>query len=104
MAYVEKKGVDLGKAQAKAVDVNSPGAATSDDEAHRRLQNANGAEFDREFITVMLGEHEKAIDLVKSARQSVTDRQLRSLLGSIEPKLEQHLKMARDIAGKQSKS
>jgi predicted outer membrane protein len=115
MTYAEKKGVDLSKAEAKSAG-NAPGATTAvgtsatagsanaSDEAHRRLQSATGADFDREFVNVMLGEHDKAIDLVKSARDSVTDKQLRSQLSTILPKLEQHRKMARDLSEKQSKS
>jgi putative membrane protein len=115
MTYAEKKGVDLSKAEAKSAG-NAPGATTAagtsatagsanaSDEAHRRLQSATGADFDREFVNVMLDEHDKAIDLVKSARDSVTDKQLRSQLGAMLPKLEQHRKMARDLADKQSRS
>jgi putative membrane protein len=104
LGYAEKKSVELSKLEAKSTDTGAAGAAASDDDAHRRLQGATGADFDREFVNVMLAEHDKAIDMVKSARDSVTDRQLRAQLSAVLPKLEQHRKMARDLAEKQSKS
>jgi putative membrane protein len=104
LGYAEKKSVDLSKLEAKTTDTRAATTAASDDDAHRRLQNATGADFDREFVTVMLAEHDKAIDLVKSARDSVTDKQLRSQLAAMLPKLEQHRKAARDLSEKQSKT
>jgi predicted outer membrane protein len=104
LGYAEKKSVDLSKLEAKATDTGAAATAASEDDAHRRLQNATGTDFDREFVNVMLAEHDKAIDLVKSARDSVTDKQLRSQLSTMLPKLEQHRKMARDLSEKQSKS
>jgi putative membrane protein len=101
MAYAERKSLDVSKAGPKTT---AAAPAPSDDEAHKRLQTATGADFDRDFVNVMVSEHEKAIDLVKSARDSVTDKSLRTVLSGMLPKLEQHLKMAKDLADKQSKS
>lgn len=110
MTYAEKKSLDMSKADQKTAMGTSGGTATpapgsaDTGDAHARLQNATGKDFDREFVNMMVDEHDKAIDLVKSAHDSVTDKQLRSQLGAMLPKLEQHRKMARDLADKQSKS
>jgi putative membrane protein len=101
MAYVDKKSLDRSKVEQTAT---GPAATPSSDDAHKRLMSATGADFDREFVNMMLDEHDKAIDLVKSSKDAVTDRQLRALLGSVLPKLEQHRKMARDLSEKPSKT
>jgi putative membrane protein len=98
MAYAERKKLDQSKLEPMAA-AGGAGTASSDD-AHRRLQAATGADFDTEFTTMMLAEHDRTIDLVKSARDSVTDRQLRSLLAAMLPRLEQHRKLAQDLADK----
>jgi len=102
MAYVEKKNLDRSKVEQTATGT---AAATpkADEDAHARLLSATGADFDRQFVNMMLDEHDKAIDLVKSAKDSVTDKQLRTYLAGVLPKLEQHRKMARELAEKQSK-
>jgi putative membrane protein len=103
MAYVEKKNLDRSKVEQTATGT---AAATpkADEDAHARLLSATGADFDRQFVNMMLDEHDKAIDLVKSAKDSVTDKQLRTFLAGVLPKLEQHRKMARELAEKQSKT
>jgi putative membrane protein len=101
MTYADKKKLDLGKVEQPATGTTA--APKADSDAHA-LVNATGAEFDRQFINMMLEEHDKAIDLVKSAKDSVTDQQLRTFLTGVLPKLEQHRKMARELADKQSKS
>jgi putative membrane protein len=98
LTYADQKALDRGKVE------QTPPASKADDDAHARLLTATGADFDRQFITMMLDEHDKAIDLVKSAKDSVTDRQLRTFLASVLPKLEQHRKMARELADKQAKT
>ena len=100
MAYVDRKNLDRSKVEAMSTGGTTPGST----DAHSRLQNLSGADFDREFVNVMLDEHDKAIDMVKSARDAATDRELRGFYGSIVPKLEQHRKMARDLADKHMKS
>jgi putative membrane protein len=102
VAYVERKKMDQGRLEPMAT---AGGATTaSSDDAQRRLQAATGADFDTAFVTTMLAEHDKTIDLVKSARDSVTDRQLRSLLAAMVPRLEQHRKAAQDLASKPAKT
>jgi putative membrane protein len=102
LTYADKKNLDRSKLEKAAT--GTAAAPTADNDAQTRLLSATGADFDRQFVTVMLGEHDKAIDLVKSAKDSVTDRELRTFLAGVLPKLEQHRKMASELADKLSKS
>jgi predicted outer membrane protein len=63
-----------------------------------------GDEFDREFVSTMVQEHDKAIEMVRGARETATDPQLRGLLSGVLPKLEKHRKMAQDLLDKHLKS
>jgi putative membrane protein len=101
MAYAEKKNLDRSQVEATATGTT---ASPTDEAGHKRLMNATGTDFDREFVNMMIDEHDKAIDLVKSGKDAATDKQLRTMLGGVLPKLEQHRKMAHDLADKQTKS
>jgi putative membrane protein len=61
------------------------------------LSTVGGEAFDHEFASMMLADHQKAIQLVDRARPSVTDPKLKSLLGQIEPNLREHEQIASNI-------
>jgi putative membrane protein len=99
MAYAERKTPEGARPEPRTT-----GTTPATTEAHARLHTLSGAEFDREFVNVMLDEHDKAIELVKNARDTASDKQLKNIYGSMLPKLEQHRKVARDLADKLVKS
>jgi putative membrane protein len=99
MSYASKKGLESRLQQTAAgTDVNNSAPAESD--MHARLAGETGSEFDHDFAATMVDEHDKAIQMVRSARDSVSDPELRTLLGNALPKLEKHRKMAQDLVDK----
>jgi putative membrane protein len=100
MSYASKKGFT---SRLEQTATETP-AATPGSDMHARLMGETGAEFDRDFVSTMVDDHDRAIETVKSARDTAVDPQLRSLLGDMLPKLEKHRKMAQDLLDKQSKS
>ena len=61
------------------------------------LSTVGGEAFDHEFASMMLADHQKAIQLVDRAASSITDPKLKSLLGQIEPNLREHEQIASNI-------
>lgn len=89
----------LALADKQGLDANAMPAAGTDDEAKdhdrmERLRNLTGAEFDREFAAAMAEGHGKAIDLVTTAKDVVSDARLRAMLAGLLPTLEKHRQIA----------
>ncbi|HXU80500.1 MAG TPA: DUF4142 domain-containing protein [Polyangia bacterium] len=99
MSFASKKGL-----QSRLDQVATPPTADPDRDMHARLMGETGDEFDRDFVATMIDDHNKAIELVRTARDSAVDPQLRNLLDGVLPKLEKHRKMAQQLADKQNKS
>ena len=60
----------------------------------KKLEALKGAELDRAFLASMVSGHDKAIDLVRSARDATSDRDLANLLDQLLPSLDKHRAMA----------
>jgi predicted outer membrane protein len=101
MSLASKKGFSSRLEQTATGDTP---AATAGSDMHARLMGETGAEFDHDFAATMVDDHDKAIETVKTARDTAVDPQLRSLLSDLIPKLEKHRKMAQDLLDKSSKS
>src|SRR5690554_5993682 len=65
-----------------------------------RLDGKTGAEFDREFVSLMVTSHEEAVKLFSDASESnsVSDGDLKRFAGEKLPGLRHHLEEARDLA------
>jgi putative membrane protein len=63
-----------------------------------RLKQLSGAEFDRAYMTEMVNSHQKDVALMQNQAQNGNDQQLKSLAAEKLPALENHLKMAQDLA------
>jgi putative membrane protein len=100
MSYASKKGL------ASRLEQTATGTegTRADSDMHARLQGETGSEFDKDFASTMVDEHDKAIEMVRGARDTVTDSELRTMLGDALPKLEKHRKMAQDLVDKKLKS
>jgi putative membrane protein len=114
LAYATKKNIDRSQLEA-VTTTETPSAGKPDtaprkdtaaktDDAHARLNTATGADFDRDFVSMMVDEHDKAIEMVRTAKDSVTDKRLAKMLTAMLPKLERHRKMAQDLLDKHLKS
>jgi putative membrane protein len=74
------------------------------DEAHQkdiaRLAEMNGADFDRAYMTLMVNDHVRAVSLFERSAAEASDPEIRAFAKKMLPTLQDHLKMARDLAGK----
>ena len=85
--------------------------AKKDDSKHRekqqvmqnkidQLKKMSGKDFDRAFAQMMVNGHRQAIEMVKDARGTVQNAELKSLLDRLLPVLQKHEDMANDILNK----
>ncbi len=74
------------------------------DEAHTkeasRLAELSGAEFDRAYVAMMVKDHVQDVALFERYSKEAADPDVRSFAEKTLPVLQDHLKMARDLAGK----
>lgn len=95
MSYADKTGIDA----------NAMPQAGSDEDAKMQekvdhLRNLTGANFDREFANMMADGHRQVIDEVTSAKSTVTDPKLKTLLGQLLPTLQKHYQIAQGLVSK----
>ncbi len=69
-----------------------------------KLRGLKGPEFDREFVRVMIKDHQMAVDHLTSARTQVTDPEYVSLIDKLLPTIKQHVAMAQKLQDNLSKS
>jgi putative membrane protein len=69
-------------------------------ETHDRFMKLSGAEFDREFMNLMVENHGKSITAFEAESNNGTDAELKAFAGNTLPTLREHLQMARDTTGK----
>ena len=95
------KANDQVKALASKKGVTLP---TAPDAAHQaeiqRVKGLKGADFDAEYIRIMVQDHEKAVGLFQSQAQAGTDAEAKALAAQTLPTLQAHLQAARDIQSK----
>jgi len=65
-----------------------------------RLEKLSGKVFDRDYIKAMVADHVKDIAEFERAANQVTNADIKQFVSEALPTLRDHLKMARDIAGK----
>jgi putative membrane protein len=92
MAYADKKGID-----ANAMPPAGNDQEAKDQDKMDRLRNLSGAEFDNQFASTMAEGHQKAIDLVQTSKDTVSDTQLRTMLTQLLPTLQKHEHMAQAV-------
>jgi len=63
-----------------------------------RLSKAEGANFDREFMKIMVADHEQALKAMQAHAKTTRDQTLQKLIEKTTPTVEDHLKKARQIA------
>ncbi|HEY7544554.1 MAG TPA: DUF4142 domain-containing protein, partial [Blastocatellia bacterium] len=65
-----------------------------------KMSKLSGAEFDREYMSLMVKDHEKAVALFEKESKDGKDQELKTWAGNTLPTLREHLQMARDVASK----
>jgi putative membrane protein len=89
-----KQLVDLMEAKGMRQPENLPEVKH---EALTRLNGLSGAEFDREFVRLMIEDHEKAVAAFRSEQHSARDGAVRDYASRVLPVLEKHLNKAREL-------
>ncbi|HYC60648.1 MAG TPA: DUF4142 domain-containing protein [Thermoanaerobaculia bacterium] len=69
-------------------------------QTHEHLSGLSGAEFDKMYMTHMVTDHEKAVADFDKASTSSTDADLKAWAGKTLPTLQDHLRQAKEVAGK----
>lgn len=76
---------------------------TALDEKHaadlKKLEGAQGADFDKEYAKAQLKAHKQAVNLFQKASQNCKDPDLKAWAGKTLPKLQQHLDAAQKLPG-----
>lgn len=67
--------------------------------ALKKLQGASGEKFDQAYMDQMVKDHDKALKLTREAAKKAKDPQVKQAAEKAAPKIEEHLKMARQISG-----
>ena len=92
--------LDEQRALAKKKDFAMPAQPAKEHQAAlRKLEGAKGQEFDRLYMEQMVKDHEKSLALAREAAKKAKDPALRSMAAAAAPKIDEHLKMARQISG-----
>jgi putative membrane protein len=97
---IDAKVVDYATAQKVNLVPDTPEAQATEREGSQtlaKLHALEGAELDRAFATVMIIDHQKGLNLVKEAQQSVENPRFKELLSEIEPLLHKHLEAAQQL-------
>ena len=68
------------------------------DRLYRRLSNQQGAEFDQEFIKMMVDDHEEDVKAFEKHAKDADDTDVRAFAAKHLPALRDHLERARTLA------
>ncbi len=66
-------------------------------DAMSRLKNMKGADFDREFLRMMVDDHEKELAKIDSEAGQISNTDLSTMLKDLKPVLQRHADQARDL-------
>jgi putative membrane protein len=78
------------------------GLPNAKNEALSRLNGLSSAEFDRQFINMMVEDHQKAIAEFQQAQNTVQDEDVKKYAARVLPTLEKHLQKAQELQRKLS--
>lgn len=99
MVTYHSKANDQAKSLAAQKNITPPTSLNSKDQAtYRSLSAKTGAEFDKAYITAMIKDHNEDIAEFRHQANSGTDPDIKAWAAKTLPTLEEHLKMAQDIA------
>jgi putative membrane protein len=65
-----------------------------------RMNNLTGPEFDREFVNMMVMDHQKAVELFRDAENTAQTSEVKDYVEDTLPKLEMHLDKAQQLQSK----
>lgn len=65
-----------------------------------KLSKLSGGEFDQAYMRMMVKDHEKAVRLYEQTAAKAADGPVKTFAQQTLPTLQEHLKLAKDVAGK----
>jgi putative membrane protein len=90
------------KRLAKRKGVALPTDLTPEQKADKeKLSNLSGAEFDREYMSMMVADHDKDVNAFEAKAGNAADRDLKRFVVKTLPTLKMHQKMAKQIKANQ---
>jgi putative membrane protein len=84
-------------AEKKKIPMPLPGSMT-DNSNKEMLMTRSGAEFDKEYMRMMVDDHQKTIALFENASSNLSDPNIKAFASKTLPILREHFDMARTIA------
>jgi putative membrane protein len=102
MADDHKQANDALKQVASSLQFEPPSKPSSRAKSEKaRLEKLSGADFDREFLDVVVKQHQKDVSLFeRESRRGAAPAGLKSFAGSTLKGLQDHIKMAQDLSSK----
>ncbi len=101
MVVDHTKAADELKQLASTKKVTLPAMVNpSHKEAMEKLSKLKGADFDHEYVTAMVADHEKDVAAFENAVKAGVDADVKAFAAKTLPTLKAHLQMIRDIATK----
>jgi putative membrane protein len=112
MQLASQKGVTLSSAdhQAMSATASTTSQSSGMDKDHQammkgqamkdKLSKYSGADFDREYMSLMVKDHTKDVKEFEDASNKAKDADLKAWAAKTLPTLREHLQMARDINSK----
>lgn len=95
-----KAGAEL-RAIASRKNLQLPNDMTSAQKSERdKLAKLSGAEFDKEYMTAMVKDHEDDVKAFETQSKDGNDPDVKAFAAKTLPTLQEHLQMARDAAQK----
>jgi putative membrane protein len=102
----EKANRQLMELHRKLLASGGPTQKKTDRDVKREVEALNaaeGAELDRQYMEMMVQDHQESVELFERQAQKGKDPQLRSTAQEILPTLERHLAMARKVVAELQK-
>lgn len=102
MADDHKQAADTLKQIGSSLQYEPPSRLSSHAKSDKaRLEKLSGADFDREFLSLVVKEHQKDLSVFeKESKREAAPASLKSFAASTLKGLQDHLKMAQDLSGK----
>lgn len=102
LADDHKQANDTLKQIASSLQYEPPSKPSSHAKSEKaRLEKLSGADFDREFLELVVKQHQKDVSLFeRESRRAAAPSGLKSFAGSTLKGLQDHIKMAQDLSGK----
>jgi putative membrane protein len=102
LADDHKQAYDSLKQAASSVHQEPPSRPSSHAKSDvARLEKLSGADFDREFLSLVVKQHQKDLSVFeRESKRATAPAGLKSLASSTLQGLQDHLKMAQDLSGK----